>query len=54
MLVRLVKAFWRLSIASVNASVYFLTSISLRLKGLFLGSLALVNRPCYGEMVRCE
>jgi hypothetical protein len=42
MLVRLVNAFWCLSIASDNASVYFLTSVSLRLNlglldGAFVG-----------------
>jgi hypothetical protein len=42
MLVRLVNAFWRLSIASENASVHFLTSVSLRLNhglldGAFVG-----------------
>jgi hypothetical protein len=42
-----------LSIVSLNASVHFLTSVSLRLNlGLF--SLALVNHPSYGEVVRCK
>jgi hypothetical protein len=42
MLVRLVKTFWRLSIVSENASVHFLTLVSLRLNlglldGAFVG-----------------